>query len=154
MKVCFSPSPDKFSGGVKDRSFGPESIFLRKHTSKNRPLIVNFSLLYILFFDALLKEGAGYQIIMQKNTCKGHLFENQEVGPVFRQFITKLFWNQRIFQNLRNSLFQNKRPLLKKQNGAKPLQGKILLVFSRSLFIHYSNILDLQLDFFILFYAY
>ena len=49
MKVCFRPSPGKFSGGVKDRSFGPESFFLRKHTLKNRPLIVNFSLPYIHF---------------------------------------------------------------------------------------------------------
>ena len=43
MKVCFRPSPGKFSGGVKDRSFGLESIFRRKHTPENRPLIVIFS---------------------------------------------------------------------------------------------------------------
>ena len=49
--------------------------------------------------------------------------KNQEVDPLFAQFITKVFLIQRIFRVLRNSLFQNKRPLLKKQNGARSLQG-------------------------------
>ena len=55
--------------------------------------------------------------------------KNQEVDPLFAQFITKDFLIQRIFRVLRNSLFQNKRPLLKKQNGARSLQGKNLLRF-------------------------
>lgn len=49
MKVCFRHSPGKFSGGLKDHSFGPENIFGRKHTSGNRPLIVIFLLAYIHF---------------------------------------------------------------------------------------------------------
>ena len=55
--------------------------------------------------------------------------KNPEVGTLFAQFITKVFLIQRIFRVLRNSLFQNKRPLLKKQNGARSLQGKNLLRF-------------------------
>ena len=55
--------------------------------------------------------------------------KNQEVGTLFAQFITKVFLIQRIFRVLRNSFFQNKRPLLKKQNGARSLQGKNLLRF-------------------------
>ena len=55
--------------------------------------------------------------------------KNQEVDPLFAQFITKDFLIQRIFRVLRNSFFQTKRPLLKKQNGARSLQGKSLLRF-------------------------
>ena len=55
--------------------------------------------------------------------------KNQEVDPLFAPFITNVFLIHRIFRVLRNSLFQNKRPLLKKQNGASSLQGKNLLRF-------------------------
>ena len=55
--------------------------------------------------------------------------KNQEVDPLFAQFITKDFLIQRIFRVLRNSLFQNKRPLLKKQNGASSSIAKLLLRF-------------------------
>ena len=37
--------------------------------------------------------------------------KNPEVGTLFAQFITKVFLIQRIFRVLRNSFFQNKRPL-------------------------------------------
>ena len=37
--------------------------------------------------------------------------KNPEVGTLFAQFITKVFLIQRIFRVLRNSIFQNKRPL-------------------------------------------
>ena len=58
--------------------------------------------------------------MLAKDMCS----QNQKVGTLFAQFITKVFLIQRIFRVLRNSFFQNKRPLLKKQNGARSLQGK------------------------------
>lgn len=55
--------------------------------------------------------------------------KNQEVDPLFAQFITKDFLIQRIFRVLRNSLFRTNDLYSKKQNGARSLQGKNLLRF-------------------------
>ena len=55
--------------------------------------------------------------------------KNQEVDPLFAQFITKDFLIQRIFRVLRNSLFRTNDPYSKKQNGARSLQRKNLLRF-------------------------
>ena len=55
--------------------------------------------------------------------------KNQEVDPLFAQFITKDFLIQRIFRVLRNSLFRTNDLYSKKQNGARSLQGKNLLSF-------------------------
>ena len=55
--------------------------------------------------------------------------KNQEVDPLFAQFITKDFLIQRIFRVLRNSLFRTNDLYSKKQNGARSLQGKSLLRF-------------------------
>ena len=55
--------------------------------------------------------------------------KNQEVDPLFAQFITKDFLIQRIFRFLRNSLFRTNDLYSKKQNGARSLQGKNLLRF-------------------------
>ena len=55
--------------------------------------------------------------------------KNQEVDPLFAQFITRDFWTQRIFRVLRNSLFQNKRPLLKKTKRSKIFARKELAPF-------------------------
>ena len=55
--------------------------------------------------------------------------KNQEVDPLFAQFITKVFLIQRIFRVLRNSLFRTNDLYSKKQNGARSLQGKNLLRF-------------------------
>ena len=58
--------------------------------------------------------------------------KNPEVGTLFAQFITKVFLIQRIFRVLRNSFFQNKRPLSllrapqkTSQKSAKSLGHKI-----------------------------
>ena len=55
--------------------------------------------------------------------------KNQEVDPLFAQFITKDFLIQRIFRVLRNSLFRTNDLYSKKQNGARSLQRKNLLRF-------------------------
>ena len=76
--------------------------------------------------------------------------KNPEVGTLFALFITKVFLIQRIFRVLRNSLFQNKRPLLKKQNGARSLQGKNLLRFvCRDIIWRKDSILEKSIPFLI-----
>ena len=50
--------------------------------------------------------------------------KNPEVGTLFAQFITKVFLIQRIFRVLRNSFFQNKRPVL--QHSFRPSDGSML----------------------------
>ena len=55
--------------------------------------------------------------------------KNQEVDPLFAQFITKDFLIQRFFRVLQNSLFRTNDLYSKKQNGARSLQGKNLLRF-------------------------
>ena len=50
--------------------------------------------------------------------------KNQEVDPLFAHFITKDFLIQRIFRVLRNSFFQNKRPVL--QHSFRPSDGSML----------------------------
>ena len=63
--------------------------------------------------------------MLAKDMCS----QNQKVGHLICLIHNNVFWTQRIFRVLRNSLFQNKRPLLKKQNGARSLQRKNLLRF-------------------------
>ena len=79
--------------------------------------------------------------------------KNQEAGSLIRPIHNKSLFDSDSFSSFAKFAFQNKRPLFKKQNGAKSLPGKILLVFSHSLFIHHPNIPDLQSDFFMLFYS-
>ena len=55
--------------------------------------------------------------------------KNQEVDPLFAQFITKDFLIQRFFRVLQNSLFRTNDLYSKKQNGARSLQRKNLLRF-------------------------
>ena len=63
--------------------------------------------------------------MLAKDMCS----KNPEVGTLFAQFITKVFLIQRIFRVLRNSFFQNKRPLLKKTKRSKIFARKELAPF-------------------------
>ena len=150
---------------------------MRKHTSENRPLIVSFSLLYILFFDALLKEDAGYQRIRQKNTCKGHLFEKSRGRPCFQTIHNQTLLGSENFSKFAKFAFSEQTSFTQK-NEANLCKERFHCVFPgftlsfgrfrrfrigfqgktirkhRSILIRHSNILDLQSHFFMLFYPY
>ena len=55
--------------------------------------------------------------------------KNQEVGYLIRPIHNKSLFDSENFSSFAKFAFQNKRPLLKKQNGTKSLQGKNLLRF-------------------------
>lgn len=70
MKVWFRPSPGKFSGGVKDRSFGLESIFWRKHTLKNLEDFFFDLRLAIVFPPAIQAKKSGLDPLRKTRLAK------------------------------------------------------------------------------------
>ena len=86
--------------------------------------------------------------------------KNQEVDPLFAQFITKDFLIQRIFRVLRNSLFRTNDLYFSIHSVLRTVpRFRIAFLWKpilqrRSILIHHSNIPDLQSHFFMLFYSY
>ena len=63
--------------------------------------------------------------MLAKDMCS----QNQKVGHLIRRIHNKSLFDSENFSSFAKFAFQNKRPLLKKQNGARSLQGKNLLRF-------------------------
>ena len=63
--------------------------------------------------------------MLAKDMCS----QNQKVGHLICLIHNNVFWTQRIFRFLRNSLFRTNDLYSKKQNGARSLQRKNLLRF-------------------------
>lgn len=57
------------------------------------------------------------------------MFKKSRGRPLIRAIHNKRLFDSEIFSSFAKFAFQNKQPLLKKQNGARSLQGKNLLRF-------------------------
>ena len=63
--------------------------------------------------------------MLAKDMCS----QNQKVGHLICLIHNKRLFDSENFSSFAKFAFQNKQPLLKKQNGARSLQGKNLLRF-------------------------
>ena len=72
---------------------------------------------------------------MQKYAYRGHAFEKSRGRPLIRAIHNKSFFDSENFSSLAKFAFQNKRPLLKKQNGASSFFAKILLRFLQEYYL-------------------
>lgn len=63
------------------------------------------------------------------------MFKKSRGRPLIRAIHNKRLFDSENFSSFAKFAFQNKQPLLKKQNGARSLQGKSLLRFLQGYYL-------------------